>query len=110
MCEAGHLFEVTGAASPSTARFFRQDHRMAPDIDRTADACVAAALRQDHHGLVALMSDLDPHELRRLAGRLAISAADALVGWAEDSGATHEQAAEIWHRGILLRDAADPEE
>ncbi|MDI5961616.1 hypothetical protein POF50_002350 [Streptomyces sp. SL13] len=76
------------------------------DLDRTADAAIACALREDVDGLVTLIRPLDAAELRRLVGRLAVRAAEGLEGWAADAGADHEQAVSMWQDAILRLERA----
>jgi hypothetical protein len=71
------------------------------DLDRTADAAIACALREDVDGLVTLISPLDEAQLRRLAGRLAVRAAEGLSGWAADAGASQEDTIAMWQHAIL---------
>jgi len=71
------------------------------ELDRTADAAIACALRDDVDGLVTLVRPLDAAELRRLVGRLAVRAAEGLSGWAADAGATHEDTISMWQHAIL---------
>lgn len=72
-----------------------------PELDRTADAAIACALREDVDGLVALVRPLDEAQLRSLVGRLALRAAEGLAGWAADAGASHEDAIAMWQSAIL---------
>jgi hypothetical protein len=74
------------------------------DLDRTADAAIACALREDVDGLVTLIRPLDAAELRRLVGRLAVRAAEGLEGWAADAGAGHDQAVAMWQYAILRQE------
>ncbi len=82
---------------------------MPNNLDLAADAAVACAFRDDSEGYDLLVRDFDPLEMRRLCARLATHAADALIAWAADAGATPEQAADIWQRGIMLRAQHDAE-
>ncbi len=75
------------------------------DLDRTADAAIACALREDVDGLVTLIRPLDAAQLRRLVGRLAVRAAEGLEGWAADAGASHEDTVAMWQRAILRLEA-----
>ncbi len=82
------------------------------DLDRTADAAIACALREDVEGLVTLIRPLDEGQLRRLVGRLALRAAEGLEGWAADAGASHQDTIEMWQRAILRLETergADPQ-
>lgn len=82
------------------------------DLDRTADAAIACALREDVEGLVTLIRPLDAGQLRRLVGRLALRAAEGLEGWAADAGASHEDTIAMWQRAILRLETergGDPE-
>ncbi len=82
------------------------------DLDRTVDAAIACALREDVDGLVTLVRPLDAAQLRRLVGRLAVRAAEGLAGWAADAGASHEDTIAMWQSAILRaereRSAEDP--
>ncbi len=71
------------------------------DLDRTADAAIACALRDDAEGLGALILPLDAGELRRLVARLAARAADGLSGWAGNAGGTREDTLALWQAAML---------
>ncbi|MBY8883408.1 MULTISPECIES: hypothetical protein [Streptomycetaceae] len=74
---------------------------MANDLDRTADAAIACALRSDADGMASLVTDMDALQLRKLAVRLAARTAEALTEWAADAGATPEQTLMMWQAAIL---------
>lgn len=77
---------------------------MQRDLYTIADAAIGCAFRDDPEGYALLVDDLTPAELRQLGARLAARAMDAMIGRAEDHGATAEDAGAIWQRWILHRE------
>ncbi len=71
------------------------------DLDRTADAAIACALRDDADGLASLVLPMDDVDLRRLVARLASRAAESLNGWAADAGGTREDTLMMWQAAML---------